>query len=121
MAENVKLGRDRRRMPRYSVDFETKAVIQLFGSPYRYELQTENISESGLLLRAPMKIDHLSAASILEVNLFINDARPIAFLAKWVRNATDCSIGIVISDIAPAERSRLLNFIESISTRQPPE
>jgi hypothetical protein len=107
-------GRDRRLRPRFGVEVFAKATVQLFGSSNVYELVTENISETGLLLNCDARIDHLNAASILEVALYLEPGNPIKFLAKWVRNATTYSIGIVISEISPTDKNRLLDYIDTI-------
>jgi hypothetical protein len=118
MAEHVKSGRERRLRPRFGIAVYAKATIQLFGSTNAYDLVTENISETGLLLNSDTKIDHLSAASILEVKLFLQEEDPIKFLAKWVRNASDFSIGIVISDISAPDRKRLSDFIYTVQQNE---
>jgi hypothetical protein len=109
-----KVGRDRRLRPRYGIEVMARATIQLFGSTDTYELITENISETGVLLRGETKIIHLTASSILEVSLFVEGGNPIKFLGKWARNATDFSIGIAISEISIVDRRRLAEFMDTI-------
>ncbi|MEZ4743805.1 MAG: PilZ domain-containing protein [Bdellovibrionota bacterium] len=110
------LLKERRLKTRHRIKLESKAIIRLFGSKESYELQTENVSESGLLLTSKInRLSHMNAASILEVSLFIEKENPINFLAKWVRNHNDYSVGIMITDIEAEEQKRLSDFIADLS------
>ena len=72
MAERARVGRERRLRPRHRIEVQAKATIRLFGSSEAYDLTTENISESGFLLKSDSRLEHLNSSSILEVSIFLD-------------------------------------------------
>ena len=107
-------GRDRRVKPRYSINVRAKVKAKLFGTTFSYDLFTENISETGLLLVSTSDLSHFNAATLLEIWLFTEDdqtQKPIYFVAKYIRHAGLKMIGVRISDIDPEARAGYNEFL----------
>ena len=112
---NSPSGRDRRIKPRFSINVRARVKAQLFGTTYSYELFTENISETGLLLMSDYDLSHFNPSTILEIWLYPPDAekdtKPIYFIAKYIRHAATNMIGVRISDIEPEARAKYNDFL----------
>jgi c-di-GMP-binding flagellar brake protein YcgR len=117
---NKNSARNRRVKPRIKTQVEARIVVQLFGGSKKYEFQTRDISETGLLLSLTGNQKMVfNTSSLLEVWLYPDGHNAIYFLAKFVRFAEDNkSIGVRISDIDEKNRTSYYTFLEVCFKRQ---
>ena len=111
MAYQIKIQRERRRAPRIKVRMRAKVLVQLFGSQTKYQFETIDISESGLLLESSEKKVFYNKSSILEIWL-VHDKREVYFTSKYIRKVNDQSFAVQISDIDPNNAKILQSILE---------
>lgn len=113
MRPKPKSGKERRLKPRFRINLNVKIKAQLIGSQFKYEFITEDLSETGLLIRHVGKGRvAFNDLSIIEAWLIPPDAESIFFYAKFVRFQFDeqC-MAIRIIDIDPDQFKRYTDLI----------
>ncbi|NRA67889.1 MAG: PilZ domain-containing protein [Pseudobacteriovorax sp.] len=110
-----KSNRDRRLKPRYKISIHVRIEAQLIGSPMKYDFISEDISESGLLIRhtGRHKVS-FNKFSIIEVWLYPPESPPIFFFAKYIRFIPETQLlAIRISDIDREHADHYRIFLET--------
>ncbi len=112
MSDPTHQARDKRVKPRFKIQVAARIRAQLIGSSNAYEFVTENISESGLLVRQPPDHRHnFNEQTILEVWVRTEVGKEIFFFAKYVRQAGDAAFAMRIIDIDPENLELFQDFI----------
>ena len=120
MRAKDKPSKERRLKPRFKIRIHLKIQAQLIGSNYRYQFESEDLSETGLLIRYT-GVDRVTfnELSIIETWLYPPDIEPIFFYAKFVRyQADDQCLAIRIIDIDAEEFRRYQDFIIANATEE---
>ncbi|SMF76766.1 PilZ domain-containing protein [Pseudobacteriovorax antillogorgiicola] len=113
MRPKEKSGKERRLKPRFKISLHVRIEAQLIGSHYKYDFITEDLSETGLLIRHTGKGRvSFNELSIIEVWLYPPKLDPLFFYAKFVRfQKDDQCMAIRIIDIEPEAFRTYHDFI----------
>lgn len=112
---NALTSRERRVKPRFKISIKVRIEASLIGSRHRYDFISEDISESGLLIRHTGR-DRVgfNELSIIESWLYPPGRDPIFFYAKFVRFSQETQyLAIRIIDIEREEFEKYRDFIAS--------
>ncbi len=114
-SKNATSNRDRRLKPRFKISIRVKIEASLIGSRHRYDFISEDISESGLLIRHTGRDKvGFNELSIIEVWLHPPEREAIFFYAKFVRFSPETQfLAIRIIDIEREEFEKYREFILS--------
>lgn len=109
-----------KRAPRYNINTKIKISAQLIGSRQRHDFITENISESGLLIRSQGSKLTFNQQSIIEAWVYPEGAEddPIFFICKFARKNDDLSIGIRITSIDEHNTERYFELINMLAEKE---